>query len=336
MPTQPITLTRHILSQQRVHPEATGELSALLVQIGLAAKVISRELALLGLGALKGQTGDINVQGEAVKRLDAFANETFVHAFGHSGLVCTLISEEMEKPLHLPENCGRAKYTLLFDPIDGSSNIDVNGAVGSIFSIYRRPTSGDHTAPEPNLRPGSEQVIAGYVLYGPGTMLVYADSHGVQAFTLDAGIGEFLLAYDQIRIPAKGAIYSVNEGHSGAWPPEIRRFVDYLKGRDPATGRPYSGRYIGAFVADFHRTLMSGGVFLYPADTAKRPSGRLRLLYEVNPMGLIAERAGGKASTGTGRILDIMPTSLHQRVPVIIGSADDVALGERFCRGDLS
>ncbi len=334
MTRQPITLTRHIFSQQRAHPEATGELSALLVQIGLAAKIISRELALLGLGALQGQTGSINVQGEAVKRLDQFANDTFVQVFGHSGLVCTLISEEMEKPLHLAENCAHAKYTLLFDPIDGSSNIDVNGAVGSIFSIYRRPSGGDHTTPGPNLRPGSEQVIAGYVLYGPGTMLVYADSHGVQAFTLDSGIGEFLLAYDQIRIPAKGGTYSVNEGHSASWHPETRRFVDYLKARDAKSGRPYSGRYIGAFVADFHRTLMAGGVFLYPADTEKRKSGRLRLMYEVNPMAFIAERAGGRATTGAGRILDIKPTDLHQRVPVVIGSADDVALAERFARGE--
>jgi fructose-1,6-bisphosphatase I len=335
MTKQPITLTRYILSREQDYPGASGELTALLVQIGVAAKIIHRELALLGLGALRGQTGEINVQGEAVKRLDQFANETFVHVFGHSGLVCTLISEEMEKPLHLAENCPHAKYTLLFDPIDGSSNIDVNGAVGSIFSIYKRP-AGDHTAPEANLRPGTEQVIAGYVLYGPGTMLVYADSRGVQAFTLDSQIGEFLLSYDQIRIPAKGATYSVNEGHSGVWQPETRRFVDYLKANDPKSGRPYSARYIGAFVADFHRTLLAGGVFLYPADTAKRTSGRLRLMYEVNPMALIAERAGGRATTGTCRILEITPTSLHQRVPVIIGSAEDVAIGERFARGEGS
>ena len=334
MTRQPITLTRHILSQQRVHPDATGELSVLLAQIGLAAKIIARELALLGFGALRGSAGETNVQGEEVKRLDQFANETFIHAFGHSGLVCTLISEEMDKPLHLAENCPHAKYTLLFDPIDGSSNIDVNGAVGSIFSIYRRPAGGDHTTPEANLRPGSEQVVAGYVIYGPGTMLVYADGHEVQAFTLDPGIGEFLLSHERIRIPAKGKSYSVNEGHSGAWHSETRRFVDYLKAHDPKSGRPYSARYIGAFVADFHRTLLAGGVFLYPADTSnpKKPSGKLRLMYEVNPMAFIAERAGGRASTGAGRILEIKPTSLHQRVPVIIGSPEDVAIGERFAR----
>jgi fructose-1,6-bisphosphatase I len=337
MPTQAITLTRHVLSQQRVHPEATGELSILLTQIGLAAKIISRELSRLGFGALQGETGDTNIQGEEVKRLDRFANETFIHAFGHSGLVCTLISEEMEKPLHLAENCAHAKYTLLFDPVDGSANIDVNAAVGSIFSIYRRPAGGDHISPEANLRPGSEQVIAGYVVYGPGTMLVYADSHGVQGFTLDRGIGEFLLSHERIRIPAKGKTYSVNEGHSSAWHPETRRFIDYLKARDPQSGRPYSARYIGAFVADFHRTLLSGGVFLYPADTAdpKKPSGKLRLMYEINPMAFITERAGGRASTGTQRVLEVTPTSLHQRAPVIIGSADDVALGERFARDEM-
>jgi fructose-1,6-bisphosphatase I len=333
---QPQTLTRYVLSQQQVYPGASGELSVLLTQIGLAAKIISRELSRLGFGALWGETGETNVQGEEVKRLDQFANDTFIHVFGHSGLVCTLISEEMEKPLHLAENCPRAKYTLLFDPIDGSANIDVNAAVGSVFSIYRRPEGGDHTSPEANLRPGSEQVIAGYVIYGPGTMLVYADSQGVQGFTLDRGIGEFLLSHEKIRIPSKGKTYSVNEGHSAAWHPETRRFIDYLKQKDPKSGRPYSARYIGAFVADFHRTLISGGVFLYPADSAdpKKPSGKLRLMYEVSPMALIAERAGGRASTGTGRVLDIVPTSLHQRAPVIIGSSEDVALGEKFARGE--
>ncbi|HTP41351.1 MAG TPA: class 1 fructose-bisphosphatase [Nitrospiria bacterium] len=335
MTSQPLTLTRYILSQQQVYPGATGELSVLLTQIGLAAKIISRELSRLGFGALWGESGETNVQGEEVKRLDQFANETFIHAFGHSGLVCTLISEEMEKPLHLSENCPHAKYTLLYDPIDGSASLDVNGAVGSVFSIYRRPATGDHTTPEANLRPGVEQVIAGYVLYGPGTMLVYADSQGVQGFTLDRGIGEFLLSHERIRIPAKGKTYSVNEGHSRFWHADTRAFVDYLKQPDSATGRPYSARYIGAFVADFHRTLLSGGVFLYPADTAnpKKPTGKLRLMYEINPMALIAERAGGRASTGTGRVLEIVPTSLHQRAPVIIGSSEDVAVAERFARG---
>jgi fructose-1,6-bisphosphatase I len=336
MPHQVITLARYVLSQQRVHPDATGELSILLTQIGLAAKIISRELSRLGFGGLQGETGDTNVQGEEVKRLDRFANETFIHAFGHSGLVCTLISEEMEKPLHLAENCPHAKYTLLFDPVDGSANIDVNAAVGSIFSIYRRPEGGDHITPEANLRPGSEQVIAGYVVYGPGTMLVYADSHGVQGFTLDRGIGEFLLSHEKIRIPAKGRTYSINEGHSGAWHPGTRKFIEYLKARDPKSGRPYSARYIGAFVADFHRTLLSGGVFLYPADTAdpKTPSGKLRLMYEINPMAFITELAGGRASTGMQRVLEVTPTSLHQRLPVIIGSREDVALGEKFARGE--
>lgn len=332
MNTKGITLTRHILSEQRTHVSATGEFSILLSQIGLVTKIIAGAVSRAGLVDILGGTGVINVQGEEVKRLDEYANQTFVNVFGHSGLVCTLVSEEMEKPKHLSENCSKGKYTLLFDPLDGSSNIDVNGTIGTIFSIHHRLTGAGHRTDKEWARVGSEQVAAGYVIYGPSTILVYTAGKGVHGFTLDPFIGEFLLSHENIRIPSRGKTYSVNEGNYSVWEAPARGLVDFLKEKDPSTGRPYSLRYVGSLVADFHRTLLHGGIFLYPGD-AKNPRGKLRLLYEAAPLAFVMEQAGGRASTGKQRILDIRPAELHQRTPLIIGSPEDVTMAEKYWGG---
>lgn len=335
MGAKEITLPRHLLMDQQTHPEATGEFTALLTQIGLATKIIAREVNRAALVGRLGYTGETNVQGEEVKKLDLWSNEVMMSALEESGLVCTLVSEEMEEPLHFAHHCGRAKYIVCFDPIDGSSNIDVNGATGTIFSVRRRHHTGADHVPADVLQKGTEQVAAGYVMYGPSTILVYTAGHGVHGFTLDPTIGEFLLSHENICIPRRGSTYSINEGHYHRWHPYTRRAVEYLREPDKASGRPYSLRYVGSLVADLHRTLLEGGIYLYPADAddPKRPTGKLRLLYEAAPMGFITEQAGGRASTGTERILDIQPSTYHQRVPLVIGSMDDVKLVEDFYQG---
>ena len=327
-----VTLPRHILQSQRAHPEASGEFTALMTQISLACKVIAREVGQAALAGTLGGTGEVNVQGEQVKKLDILSNEIMVEALEGSGLVCTMVSEEMDEPLHLDQACRQAKYVVCFDPVDGSSNIDINGVVGTIFSIRRRRGQGpDHVAADV-LRQGTEQVAAGYVMYGPSTIFVYTAGDGAHGFTLDSTIGEFLLSHENIRVPARGKTYSVNEGHFHRWHPHTRHLVEYLRTVDKPSGRPYSLRYVGSLVADLHRTLLEGGIYLYPqdADNPKQPTGKLRLLYEAAPLGFVAEQAGGRASTGAERILDIQPTAFHQRVPLIIGSAEDVALAEEF------
>jgi fructose-1,6-bisphosphatase I len=331
MDTKGLTLTRHILLEQRAHPTATGELSTILTQVGLAAKLIARVVSRAGLVDILGVTGSVNVHGEEVKRLDEYANQTFLNVFGHSGLVCTLVSEEMEKPRHLSENCSQGKYTLFFDPLDGSSNIDVNGTIGTIFSVHHRLSGDRHGTEKEWFQPGTEQVVAGYVIYGSSTLLVYTAGTGVYGFTLDSSIGEFLLSHEKIRVPSRGKTYSINEGNGPYWRPPTRAFIDHLKQKDPDTDRPYTSRYVGALVADFHRTLLKGGIFLYP-DDGKNPSGKLRLLYEAAPLAYVVEQAGGRASTGSERIMDIRPVDLHQKVPLLIGSPEDVALAEDFYR----
>ncbi|HEY5649701.1 MAG TPA: class 1 fructose-bisphosphatase, partial [Nitrospiria bacterium] len=281
MKNKGVTLTRHILNEQRAIPRATGELSTLLSQIGLATKTIAREVRGAGLGDILGVTGKINIQQEEVQKLDEYANQTFINVFGFSGLVCTLVSEEMEKPVHLSENCPNGKYTLFYDPLDGSSNIDVDGTIGTIFSIHRRINGPEHGTEKELLKHGMEQVAAGYVIYGPSTVLVYTAGRGVHGFTLDATLGEFLLSDENIQIPKRGKIYSVNEGNSAKWDEETRNLIGHFKETDKASGRPYSARYVGALVADFHRTLLKGGVFLYPG-TRKTPEGKIRLLYEAS------------------------------------------------------
>ena len=328
----PLTLSRFIIQNQDSHQGATEEFSSLLTQIGLVGKLIAQDLRRAGLINILGMTGDTNVQGETVKKLDAIANDTFVKVFQHSGYVCVLASEEMEKPISLPGNWPHGKYMLLFDPLDGSSNTDCNMPLGAIFSILKCDRTDRLPTEEELVRKGTEQVAAGYLLYGSSTMLVYTVGQGVYGFTLEPGIGEYLLSHEQIRMPERGRVYAANEGNYHKWPSGTKKYVDSLKTSDKSTGRPYSGRYSGCLVADLHRILLGGGIYLYPGEVDK-PEGKLRLLYEANPLALVVERAGGKATTGMSRILDVEPKKLHQRVPLIIGSRRDVETAEAFIQG---
>jgi fructose-1,6-bisphosphatase I len=328
----PLTLSRFIAQKQASYPGATGAFSSLLVQIGLVGKLIAQDLRCAGLIDILGTTGVINVQGETVKKLDEIANETFLKAFHQSGLVCALASEEMEKPVLLPENWPQAHYLLLFDPLDGSSNTDCNMPLGAIFSVLKSERKDRMPTEDDLVRKGTEQVAAGYLLFGSSTMLVYTVGQGVHGFTLEPGIGEYLLSHEQIRIPARGKIYGVNEGNYHKWTAGTKKYVDDLKVPNKNAGKPYSVRYSGCLVADVHRILLGGGIYLYPGELDK-PEGKLRLLYEANPLAWVMEQAGGKASTGTMRILDVEAKQLHQRVPLIIGSAEDVRDAEEFIQG---
>jgi fructose-1,6-bisphosphatase I len=320
------------LAQQVRSPgSGLGDLAVVLEQIAVAGKLIARELSQAALLGRLGETGRTNVQGEHVKKLDAWANDVIVRALEASGRVSIVVSEEMDEPLDL----GDGKYVVCIDPVDGSSNLDVNGIVGTIFSVRLRLGAGRETVAADATQPGSAQVAAGYIMYGPGTVLVYAAGHGVHGFTLEPTIGEFIRSHEDIRIPSRGRIYSVNDGNALGWPPGIARYIEYLRAPDPSTGRPYTARYVGSMVADVHRTLLEGGIFLYPAVTGAdgKAHGKLRLQYEAAPMGFLVEQAGGRASTGRERILDIHPTSPHQRVPLMIGSREDVSLAEEFVEG---
>ena len=325
-----ITLTRYLLMQQQEHSGATGEFSMLLSQIAFAAKTIARELGRAGLADVLGDSGEINIQGEVQQKLDQISNDAFLVAFANGQLVSEMVSEEMEQPAAIQGNQAKGKYVIFVDPLDGSSNLDVNVTVGSIFSVHRRPAgkTGADLVEALHMR-GRDQVAAGYALYGPSTTLVYTTGQGAHGFTLDRGIGDFLLSHENIRIPERGSTYSINEGRRNEWFPSTRGYIDYLQQSDKATKRPYSGRYIGSLVADFHRTLLKGGIFLYAADP-KNTNGKLRLMYEAAPLGMVAEQAGGRASNGTEQIRDIQPTSLHQRTPLVIGSAEDVETAESF------
>jgi fructose-1,6-bisphosphatase I len=328
--TSVITIERFIMEQERLYPEATGELSNLLYDLCLAAKIISRQVRRAGLTDILGEFGAINVQGELQQKLDVFANETVRHSVEHTGRVCVVASEEDEEPIpvHVPEDRRAGKYVLLYDPLDGSTNIDVNVSIGTIFSIHRRTATkkGPGTL-EDCLQKGRAQVAAGYILYGSSTMLVYTTGKGVHGFTLDPTIGEFLLSHPDIRSPEVGTYYSVNESHWNKWEPGIQRVVGAFKNGDGGRVKAKNARYIGSLVADIHRNLMSGGVFLYPADTIS-PAGKLRLLYEAAPLAFVVEQAGGAAIDGRQSILDIKPTALHQRTPLIIGSKQDVAYAQ--------
>ncbi|MGB3516008.1 MAG: class 1 fructose-bisphosphatase [Elainellaceae cyanobacterium] len=319
------TLSRHVLQQLHSFSTDAQDLSALMNRIALAAKLVARRLNRSGLveDAL-GFTGRTNVQGEEVKRMDVDANQVFISAFEQSGLVCRLASEEMENPYYIPENCPIGRYTLLYDPIDGSSNVDINLNVGSIFAIRRQEGEDlDGTAAD-LLQNGHQQIAAGYVLYGPTTMLVYSIGQGVHAFTLDPSLGEFILSSENIQVPAHGPVYSVNEGNFWQWDDSIRDYIRYVHRHEG-----YTARYSGALVGDFHRILFQGGVFVYPG-TVKDPEGKLRLLYESAPLAFLMEQAGGRASTGTQDIMDVIPDRIHTRTPLVIGSQDDVALVESF------
>jgi len=319
------TLSRHVLQQLHSFSDEAQDLSAIMNRIALAAKLIARRLSRAGLmeGAL-GFTGDINVQGESVKKMDVYANDVFISVFKQSGLVCRLASEEMEKPYYIPENCPIGRYTLIYDPIDGSSNLDTNLNVGSIFSIRQQEGEDLDGSAQDLLQNGHKQLAAGYILYGPSTMLVYSIGTGVHAFTLDPSLGEFILSSENIKVPEHGAIYSVNEGNFWQWDESIRDYIRYVHRHEG-----YTARYGGALVGDIHRILFQGGVFLYPG-TIKKPEGKLRLLYESAPLAYLIEQAGGRASTGTQDILDVVAKSIHARTPLIIGSKDDVTLVESF------
>ena len=329
MSDERITLTRHILMQQQQHPGATGEFSILLSQIALAAKRISRRLRVAGLTDALGAKDEINVQGEIVQKLDEISNTAFLDSFAYGRLVSDMVSEEMDQPAQILGNADQGKYVVFVDPLDGSSNIDVDVTIGSIFSIHRRPVGSGEALKKALHLKGRDQIAAGYALYGPNTMLVYTAGAGVHGFTLDPGIGDFFLSHENIHIPRRGSTYSINEGRRNDWFPATRHYVEYLQQKDKASGRPYSGRYVGSFVADFHRTLLKGGIFLYPADP-KNANGKLRLMYEAAPMALVIEQAGGRASNGRRPILDLVPDTLHQRTPLLIGSAEDVEQAESF------
>lgn len=330
------TIESHILDLQTLHPGASGDFTGLLNDITFAAKIISREVTKAGLVDILGATEAENVQGEVVQKLDDYANRIFLNCIGKRGQVCIMGSEEMADPVFVPATQGSGSYIVVFDPLDGSSNIDANVSVGTIFGIWRRHSRRQSVGLEDLLQPGSELVGAGYIVYGSSTMFVYTAGNGVHGFTLDPSIGEFLLSHENIATPFQGGLYSCNEAYEPFWPAPVVGMVKELKrGRGPFRGRMTS-RYIGSLVADFHRNLLYGGVYLYP-PTADKPEGKLRLMCEAAPLAMVVENAGGYASDGRRSILDITPTDLHQRVPLYIGSREDVLwIEKRLSEGDGS
>lgn len=324
------TLGQFIIEKQADFPYAKGELSRLLRDIGIAAKIVNREINKAGLVDILGEAGNINVQGESQKKLDVYANEQFISALSVGGECALVASEENEEVVLLNKTVSKnAKYVVAIDPLDGSSNIDVNVAVGTTFSIYRRKTKDGPATLEDILQKGTEQVAAGYIVYGSSTMLVYTTGKGVNGFTLDPSIGEFCLSHPDIKIPTTGHIYSINEGNYVHFPDGVKKYIKYCQVEDEATSRPYTSRYIGSMVADLHRNLIKGGIYIYPT-TASAPKGKLRLVYECNPLAFIIEQAGGRATNGYERILDIEVTEIHQRESIFIGSTDMVLLAEEF------
>ena len=317
------TIERFIIEQERRFPEATGELSNLLYDIALGAKIIAAAVRRAGILEILGSAGVVNVQGEEQQKLDVFANEALKNSMGHTGRVAVMASEEDEELIPNSPDTPPGKYAVLFDPLDGSSNIDNNNPVGTIFGVYRRLSMEGNGTLKDVLQPGRNQVAAGYVMYGSSVMLVYSTGQGAHGFTLDPTIGEFVLSHPNIRIPEVGRYYSVNESYFARWPRAVQRAVRGFHGDFPERIQAKNSRYIGALVADFHRNLISGGIFLYPAE-ANRPRGKLRLCYEASPLAFVVEQAGGAATDGTRRILDIQPEGLHQRTPLVIGSRKDV------------
>lgn len=324
------TLGQFIIEKQAEFPYAKGELSRLLRDIGIAAKVVNREVNKAGLADILGDNGTINIQGEGQRKLDVFADKEFIEALSNGGECCMVASEEHDECIHIKTAVSKnAKYIVCIDPLDGSSNIDVNVSVGTIFSIYRRKNFEKEVTKAEILQQGTEQVAAGYIVYGSSTMMVYTTGKGVNGFTLDPSIGEFCLSHPKMKIGQDAHMYSINEGNYVHFPQGVKDYIKYCQQEDQATNRPFISRYIGSMVADIHRNLLKGGIFLYPA-TASYPNGKLRLMYECNPLAFIIEQAGGKASNGKSRILEIQPTDLHQRTPIFIGNTEMVEMVETF------
>jgi fructose-1,6-bisphosphatase I len=328
-----ITIERHIIEEQRSHPEATGVLTSLLYDLALAGKVIASQTTRGGLAEILGRTGNINIQGEEVMKLDQLADRMIYRLNDHTGRLAVMASEEVEEILPIPEGYPTGKYVLVYDPLDGSSNIDYNISIGTIFAIYKRKTKRGRGTIKDCLQKARDLVAAGYLIYGASTMLVYTSGMGVHGFTLDPGVGEFLLTHPDIRIPENPKYYSVNQGYEEYWSKGVKRFTQYLQGRD-GKKKGLSLRYIGSMVADFHRNLLAGGIYYYPADSKdpKYTSGKLRLLYECAPFAYIAEQAGGYGSDGQQNLLDITPSSLHVRTPIFIGNRELVEKAEEFIR----
>lgn len=329
--TDLITLGEFILAEQHKAPHATGDLSQIFGAIRLASKLVHREINKAGIADITGHAGQENIQGEQQQKLDVYANDKFKASLAARGLVCGVASEEEEDYVEFTHDMSKgSKYVVLIDPVDGSSNIDVNVGVGTIFSIYKRVSPSDgHVLLEDFLQPGTEQVAAGYVIFGSSTMLVYTTGDGVNGFTFDPSIGVFYLSHPNMKIPSNGSIYSVNEGNYVHFHNGVKQYIKHCQEIDKASNRPYTSRYIGSLVADFHRNLLKGGIYFYPAY-AGNPNGKLRLLYECNPIAMICEQAGGKASDGIDRILELTPTELHQRVPFFVGSKEMVDEVEGF------
>jgi fructose-1,6-bisphosphatase I len=327
-----VTIERHILDQQRQHPSATGVFSDILYDIALAAKMIARETTRAGLVNILGTAGGINASGDSQAKLDVFADQTIFRMNDHTGRLCVMASEEHEDILPIPDRFPCGKYVLVFDPLDGSSNIDVNASLGTIFGIYRKVSEGSRGSVQDVLQPGTALAGAGYIIYAPSTMLVYTTGQGVHGFTLDPSVGEFILSHPDIRIPSPPKYYSVNQGNQKFWTPGTAKFIQWLQGLDDDNRKPLDTRYIGTLVADFHRILLKGGVFCYPADTrdVKKVGGKLRLVYECAPLAWLAEQAGGYASDGVGNVREIVPHELHQRAPLFIGDAELVRRAESF------
>ena len=329
--TSVVTIDRFIVEQEHLYPKATGRLSGILYDLALASKMIANKVRLAGLADILGAEGTDNVQGEAQQKLDVIANDIIIKALDHGGRLCAMASEEEPDIIRIPEKFRRGKYLLLFDPLDGSSNIDVNVPVGTIFSVLQKVTEGEDGCLEDMLQAGAKQVAAGYVIYGASTMLVYTTWQGVHGFTHDPSIGEFLLSHPDMRIPEHGRYLSVNDSYSPLWSDDMRNVIRRMRGLD-GKREAMSVRYVGSLVADFHRNLLGGGLFAYPANS-KSPKGKLRLLYECNPLAFIVEQAGGAATNGRERILDVQPTELHERSPYFVGSKADVEMATAMLNG---
>jgi fructose-1,6-bisphosphatase I len=330
--TSVVTIERYIIEQERLYPEATGELSGILYDIALAAKMIANKVRSAGLADILGSEGSENVQGEVQQKLDVISNDIIVKAMDHGGRLCAMASEEEPDIIQIPDGFRCGKYCLLFDPLDGSSNIDVNVPVGTIFSVVRKITRGVRGEMEDMLQPGRRQVAAGYILYGSSTMLVYTTGQGAHGFTLDPSIGEFLLSHPNIKIPHRGRYLSVNDSYEQVWDENVKALMRRYRGLD-GEQKAMNVRYVGSLVADFHRNLLGGGIFAYPANR-KSPNGKLRLLYEANPLAFVCEQAGGAAINGSKRVLDVQPQELHERTPLYIGSKHDVETATQMLRAE--